>query len=332
MPSQIPFNGPSRRSILGAAGAMVAASVAPVALAQQRSGVQAAQPPAQSGGEELLMRTIPSSGEKIPSIGLGTSRQFDADPNDQAAMEELKAALQAFLDNGGTVVDSSPMYGRAEEVVGKLSTEMGINDRLWLATKVWTQRGQNGPEQMQESMKLMGREGGPIELMQVHNLVDIEEHLPRLKEMKESGTYKYIGITSSARNVIPELTEYAEGKKGDGVKLDFIQLPYNVELREAEERLLPACRENGVATMINVPFGSGRIFRELGDKPLPDHAKEWADSWAQAMLKFSLANEAVTVIIPGTSDPKHAIDNTNAMRGRLPTEEERRRLLEAVGA
>lgn len=318
----------TRRQVL----ALAAASGTSLAAAAALAGLQDAQegPDGRQAPDEILMRQIPSSGEKIPSVGLGTSRQFDVDMNDQEAVSELKQALRAFLDHGGRVVDSSPMYGRAEEVVGALSTEMDVNDQLWLATKVWTQREKDGPGQMQRSMHLLGREGETLELMQVHNLVDIEEHLPRLKEWKEEGTFRYIGITSSRREVLPELTEYAEGK-GD-VKLDLIQLPYNIEMREAEERLLPACRDNGVATMINVPFGSGRIFRQLGDKPLPDHAKEYADTWAQAMLKFILANEAVTVAIPGTSDPKHATDNCNAMRGRLPTEEERRQLIEAVHA
>jgi diketogulonate reductase-like aldo/keto reductase len=222
------------------------------------------------------------------------------------------------------------MYGKSEAVVGKLSTDMGINDKLWLATKVWTQRDKNGPEQMKRSLELMGRPGGTIELMQVHNLVDIEEHLPRLKEMKDSGTFKCIGITSSRRDVIPELTEYAQGK--GGVKLDFIQLPYNIEMREAAERLLPACKENGVATMINVPFGSGRIFRKVRERPLPEHAQRYASSWAQALLKFILANEAVTVAIPGTSNPKHVVDNCGAMRGPLPTPDEIQRLIKEVEA
>lgn len=311
----------SRRAILGAAGAAALASLAGLAIAQD--------PPKVAEGE-LMLRTIPSTGVKIPPVGLGTSRQFDADLTDTAVAEELKNALQAFLDAGGTVVDSSPMYGKAEEVIGKLSADLGVNEKLWIATKVWTRDETDPAAQMKRSMQLLGREGKQIELMQVHNLIDVEENLKILQKWKEEGTFRHIGITSSRREVIPELEAYAKGK--GGIKLDFIQLPYNIEMREAAERLLPACRDNGVATMINVPFGSGRIFRQVRDRPLPDHAKAYASSWAQALLKFILANEAVTVAIPGTSDPKHAIDNCGAMRGPLPTEDEIKRLIEEVAA
>ncbi len=307
----------SRRAILGAAGAALAASFgAPLAAAWQE----------QAG--ELDMRAIPSTGEKIPSIGLGTSNVFDIDTDNTGDAEQRKQTIQAFLDNGGTVVDSSPMYRRSEEVIGKLSTELGNNDKLWIATKVWTSRGEDPAEQMTNSMKLLGREGGKIELMQVHNLVEIEKNLPLIQEWKEKGTFRYIGITSSNRRVIPELTEYAQGK--GGVKLDFIQLPYNVQMRDSAERLLPACKDNGVATMINVPFGSGRLLGGLLQRPLPDHAKGYASSWAQALLKFILANDAVTVIIPGTSNPRHVADNCGAMKGRLPTQEEIQQLIEEV--
>ena len=312
----------SRRSILTAAGAAVAASLigAFVHAAQNSGAAQATS--------KLDMRTIPSSGEKIPSIGLGTSRQFDIDVSDAAAADELQQTLDAFLKAGGTVIDSSPMYGKSEATIGALSGEMANNGKLWIATKVWTSRGEDPVEQMNESMKLLGREGGKIELMQVHNLVEIEKNLPLIQQWKEEGKFRYIGITSSQRRVIEELTAYAEGK--GGVKLDFIQLPYNVQMRDAAERLLPACKANGVATMINVPFGSGRLLGNLLQRPLPEHAKAYAASWPQALLKFILANDAVTVIIPGTSNPKHVADNCGAMRGRLPTEEEITKLIAEV--
>ena len=318
----------TRRAVLTAAGAAV---VAPFAASLAHAAFQDAAAPAGGQTRELDLRTIPSSGEKIPSVGLGTSRQFDVDlASPDTNVEELKQTLQAFLDSGGTVVDSSPMYGKAEEVIGKLSGEMGINDKLWIATKVWTQREKDGAGQMKRSMELLGREDGKIELMQVHNLIDIEENLKLLQQWKEEGTFRHIGITSSRRDVIPELEAYANGK--GGIKLDFIQLPYNIEMREAADRLLPACKDNGIATMINVPFGSGRIFRQVRDRPLPDHAKPYAKSWAQALLKFILANDAVTVAIPGTSNPQHVADNCAAMTGPLPSEEEIKRLIEEVAA
>lgn len=314
---------PSRRSLLTAAGAVIAASLT-APLARAAGSQDAAAKPA----GELDLRAIPSSGEKIPSIGLGTSRQFNIDLADTAAADELKQTLDAFLKAGGTVIDSSPMYGRSEHTIGALSSEMGNNDKLWIATKVWTQSGEDPVEQMNTSLKLLGREGKNLELMQVHNLVEIEKNLPLIQEWKEKGTFRYIGITSSQRRVIDELTRYAEGK--GGVKLDFIQLPYNIEMRDAAERLLPACKDNGVATMINVPFGSGRIFSKVRERPLPEHAQRYAGSWAQALLKFILANEAVTVAIPGTSNPKHVTDNCGAMRGPLPTKEEIAKLIAEV--
>lgn len=313
---------PSRRSILSAAGVAVAASFTGALAHAAQDGA-----PAKATGE-LDLRSIPSTGEKIPSVGLGTSRQFDVELSDNTAVDELKQTLDAFLKAGGTVIDSSPMYGRAETTIGALSGDMSNNDKLWIATKVWTSQGENASEQMTESHKLLGREGKPLELMQVHNLVEIERNLPLIQQWKEEGKFRYIGITSSQRRVIPELTEYAEGK--GGVKLDFIQLPYNVQMRDAAERLLPACKQHGVATMINVPFGSGRLLGNLLQRPLPDHAKEYAASWPQALLKFILANDAVTVIIPGTSNPKHVADNCGAMRGRLPTQDEIKKLIADV--
>ena len=274
------------------------------------------------------MRLIPAIDERIPSIGLGTWQQFDIDLADPAAAAGCREALKAFFDAGGTVVDSSPMYGRSEEVVGALSNDLGINDKLFLATKVWTQGKSAGEKQMQQSLERFGRRS--IELMQVHNLVDAPIHLETMQAWKEQGTFRLIGVTHYTSASLEDLEKFATGQ---GVpKVDFIQLPYHVENRDAEKRLLPACKDNGVATMINIPFGSGGLFRRVRDKPLPEHARAYADSWAQAFLKFILANDAVTCVIPGTSDPKHAIDNCGAMKGRLPTQEERERLVEEVAA
>ena len=311
---------PSRRALL--AGTFLAAAtsaVSPlVASTQERS----------PAAPKLDMRRIPAIDQEVPSIGLGTWQQFDIDLGDQALREDRKAALKAFVDAGGTVVDSSPMYGRSEEVVGALSRELGVNEELFLATKVWTQGQAAGQRQMQQSLDRLGRR--TLELMQVHNLVDAAAHLETMQEWKQQGTFRLIGVTHYTSASLGDLEKYATG---DGVpKVDFIQLPYHVENRDAEQRLLPACKDNGVATMINIPFGSGGLFRRVGERPLPDHARAYAGSWAQAFLKFILANDAVTCVIPGTSDPKHAVDNCAAMTGRLPTAEEREKLVEEVTA
>ncbi len=306
---------PSRRSLL--ASAAFAAATAIGAGPRQDGG---------SAPADLDRREIPATGDRVPSVGLGTWQQFDIDMADQQTAAERRRTLKAFFDAGGRIVDSSPMYGRSEEVVGALSDELGINDKLWLATKVWTQGKEAGQKQMQQSLDRFRRQ--KLELMQVHNLVDVELHLQTLREMKQQGIFKLIGVTHYTSASLPDLEKFAGGPN----KVDFIQLPYHVENRDAEKRLLPLCQDNGVATMINIPFGSGGLFRRVRDRELPDHARGYAKTWAQAFLKFILANEAVTCVIPGTSDPEHAIDNCGAMTGRLPTEEERTRLIEAVEA
>lgn len=317
----------SRRAVLKIAGA--AAAVSASAGASLSWAASQAEPPASSGpAAPLDEREIPGTGVKIPSVGLGTSRQFDVDLADEDAVAELKQTLQRFLDLGGTVVDSSPMYGRAEQVVGRLSTDLGINDKLWLATKVWTQRETDGEGQMRRSIGRLGREK-QLELMQVHNLVDVDEHLKTLRAWKDQGTFRHIGVTHYTRESLEDLERYATNKDG-ATKVDFIQLPYNIEMRAAEERLFPLCRDNGVATLINVPFGNGGLFGRVKGKPLPAHARRYAGTWAQAFLKFILANDAVTCVIPGTSDPKHVEDNCGAMRGPLPTAEECKQLIAEV--
>lgn len=320
----------SRRGLL--AGSFLAAAAGlgiSGSAAGERPSMSRGRQDAPSEGESKLdRRMIPAINERIPSVGLGTWQQFDIDLADEAAVAERKAALKAFYDAGGRVVDSSPMYARSEEVVGSLSKELGINDELFLATKVWTQGKEAGEKQMQQSLERLGRR--TLELMQVHNLTDTAVHLETMQAWKERGTFRLIGVTHYTSASLNDLEKYATGQ---GVpKVDFIQLPYHVENRDAEKRLLPACRDNGVATMINIPFGSGGLFRRVRDRELPDHARGYAKTWAQAFLKFILADDAVTCVIPGTSDPEHAIDNCGAMTGRLPTEEERARLVEDVAA
>lgn len=302
---------PSRRAFLAA---MVVASAAGVTSGQD----------APATNEGLDVRTIPSSGARAPSIGLGTWQQFDIDLTDAEAVAERKKTLQSFYDAGGRLIDSSPMYRRSEAVVGKLTEDLDLNADFFFATKVWTRGEEEGRQQMRQSFDHFRRER--LELMQVHNLVDADTHLKTLRAWKEEGRLTHIGVSHYTSQSLADLETFTRGDR----KVDVIQLPYNVENQGAEKRLLPACRDNGVATIINIPFGGGGLFGKVRGRDLPEHARRYAESWAQAFLKFILANKAVTCIIPGTNDPEHAADNCGAMRGPLPTEEERRKLLAEI--
>lgn len=307
----------SRRQALAMAAVSAVSLAAPLAFGQDTGGGRGSEP-------KLDVREIPSSGVKIPSIGLGTSQQFNIDLQNTAEVEERKAALQAFYDAGGRLIDTAPSYGTSEPVVGALTADLGLNDKVIFATKVGIEGEEAGIEQMRQSLENLKRE--KIEFMQVHNLRDVDTQLKTLRKWKEDGTLGHIGVTHFRSNSLDDLLPFTEGDR----KVDVIQLNYNIEDRQAEERLLPACRENGVATIINVPFGRGGLFGKVRGRELPEHAQRYANSWAQAFLKFLLANEAVTCIIPGTSDAKHATDNCGAMTGPLPTEEERRQLLKKI--
>ncbi|OEY68100.1 aldo/keto reductase [Marinobacter sp. X15-166B] len=276
--------------------------------------------------DSLIRRTIPSTDEGIPVIGLGTARTFNVSPDNQSAMAALRQVLNHFYQGGGRVVDSSPMYGHAETVVGQLAADLGIADELFMATKVWTRGQQEGIAQMQRSAQRMG--GGPLELMQVHNLVDTEAHLETLKAWREEGRIRYIGVTHSRTRAFDELTRLCEQEP-----LDFVQFNYNIHEREAEKRLLPAARENGVATLINEPFAKGSLFRLVRGQALPDWAADLGvASWAQFFLKFIVSHPAVTCAIPATSNPEHALDNIGAAHGYVPDLKERRRMAEHVQA
>lgn len=262
--------------------------------------------------ETILKRTIPSSGERIPAVGLGTWQTFDVSQSSDER-NALKDVLTTLLSKGGTVVDSSPMYGRSEEVVGDLSTALGINQQLFVATKVWTSGKESGIRQMNESFRLLRRER--IDLMQIHNLVDWETHLKTLRAWKDEGKIKYIGLTHYTEGAHGQLEEIIRREK-----VDFIQINYNVVERKAERRLLPAAKDHGVAVLVNQPFESGSLFRRVRGMELPSWAAEFdCRSWAQLFLKFILAHPSVTCVIPGTSKPHHMSDNISAAFGELPT-------------
>lgn len=276
-----------------------------------------------SNQQSILSRKIPSSGELLPVVGLGTWQTFGVGP-DSAERQPLKEVLQEFITLGGKLIDSSPMYGTAESVVGDLTRELGVRQRLFVATKVWTSGRLTGIEQMTDSMQKLGAD--PIDLMQVHNLVDVETQLQTLNTWKREGRVRYTGVThyhaGSHEAVANVISKHS---------VDFIQINYSVAEREAEQRLLPLAQERGIAVIINRPFAGGDVFRRIRSKPLPAWAAEIdCDSWAQVLLKFVLSHPAVTCAIPATSKVAHLRDNMKAGLGRLPDQSLRERIAAAT--
>lgn len=274
-----------------------------------------------AAGREAIKKTIPSSGEELAVMGMGTSRTFDAG-NDTALRAQLRDVLQSFFDNGGELIDSSPMYGSSEEVTGDLLKDVTGKDKLFAATKVWIYGRDAGVEQMQASMDKMGVE--TMDLMQIHNLRDWKTHLRTLRDWKEKGKIRYIGITTSHGRDHEEFINIMKNEK-----LDFVQFSYNIENRVAEKEIFPIAADRGIATLINRPFQRGSLFSKAGDKPLPGWAEDVdCDTWAQVFLKYIVSHPAVTCVIPATSKVKHMEDNMNAGFGRLPDEALRKRMEE----
>jgi aryl-alcohol dehydrogenase-like predicted oxidoreductase len=276
---------------------------------------------------KLLKRKIPSTGEDLPAIGLGTSGPFEVG-TDEAARAPLREVLDAFFLSGCTLIDTSPMYSTAESVLGALLTP-GQQAKAFVATKVWTPSSgghgeQKGVEQMQRSMTLLKHPR--IELMQVHNLVDLDVHLKTLRRWKAEGRIKYIGVTHYTTSSYPDLIGIIEREK-----IDFVQFNYSVVTREAEKKLLPLCADKGVAVIINRAFEDGNLFDKVRGKPLPAWAAEFdAHSWAQVFLKFVLAHPAVTCVIPATGKVRNLADNLGAGVGRLPDATQKARIIAAV--
>lgn len=281
----------------------------------------------QTAGESstLLTRAIPSSGEKLPVIGLGTWQTFDVDLRPDTG-EQLQDVLAQFAKLGGRVIDSSPMYGRSEQVIGELSAKLGLRDKFFLATKVWTRGKAAGIESMERSMERMQTK--TIDLMQVHNLVDTATQLATIREWKAAGRIRYVGITHSNTNAHPEVEKVLQSEK-----LDFVQINYSIMEREAEKRILPLAQDRGVAVLANRPFGGGDLFNRMRSKPLPDWAAELdCRSWAQFFLKWIVAHTAVTCAIPATNNPKHLEDNVQGGLGRMPDAKMRQRMIEFVSS
>ncbi len=269
----------------------------------------------------MSKRPIPSSGELLPVVGCGTYIGFDA-ATDSAQYQRLPAVLQALHAAAGSVIDSSPMYGRAEAVIGELfGAAPEARSKSFLATKVWTSGQDAGIAQMEQSMRLMNTK--TIDLMQIHNLVDWRTHWVTLRRWKAEGRIRYIGLTHYTSSAYTELEAALRSSRPD-----FVQLNYSIDDRAAEKRLLPLARELGIAVLVNMPFGGGGLLRSLAGKPLPGWAAEiGCESWAQVLLKFVLSHPAATCVIPGTSRPEHMAQNAAAGSGVIPDASMRKRML-----
>ena len=284
-----------------------------------RSGGLLAQP------EPLIQKKIPSTGETIPIIGVGTARRYE-EITTETAKAPLRDTLRQFKELGGKVIDSSPTYGTAEAIVGELIDELKIRDSLFFATKVSTSGRQAGIDQIQRSFKRL--RAAKIDLIAVHNLRDTKTHLQTLRELKQAGRIGYIGITTSFEN---QYAEFEQTMKAEN--LDFVQVDYALDNRNADERILPLASDRGMAAMINLPFGRGRLFNAVQGKKLPDWAPEFdCKTWAQFFLKYIVSHPAVTCAVPGMAKAEYVIDNLGAARGRLPDAAMRRRMEKFIDA
>lgn len=272
-----------------------------------------------------IKKAIPSSGEKLAVVGMGTSRTF-VNPDDAAFQQQLLEVLDIFFSAGGQLLDSSPMYGPAESIIGQLLPKLDNTGELFAATKVWTRGEQAGIEQMQDSMRKMSVPF--MDLMQIHNLKDWQTHLKTLRAWKEQGKIRYLGITTSHGRFHSELIDIMRKEP-----LDFVQLSYNIMDREAEQVLLPMAQDKGIATLINRPYQRGDLFSRSRGKPLPAVAEELqCTSWAQLFLKWILGHPATNCVIPASSKPKHVRDNMAAGFGVLPDASQRQQILNTFNA
>jgi diketogulonate reductase-like aldo/keto reductase len=271
----------------------------------------------------MLTRAIPATGEKLPVIGLGTWQTFDVGSG-ESERKPLAQVLSQLVSLGGRVVDSSPMYGRSEEVIGDLASSLQLHGKLFVATKVWTRGRDAGIQSMERSFTRLKTK--QIDLMQVHNLVDVPVHLQTMRQWKEAGRFRYIGVTHYNETAFPELERVLRAEP-----LDFLQINYSLGEREAEQRILPIAQERGVAVIINRPFGGGDLFPRVRAKPLPDWAAEFdCTSWAQFLLKWIIGHSTVTCAIPATNNPEHLRDNAAAGMGKLPDAKTRQRMIQYV--
>lgn len=271
----------------------------------------------------ILKRAVPRTGEPLPAIGLGTWQTFDV-AADNSSLEPLKEVLREFVRLGGSVIDSSPMYGDSESVVGALATELAIQKQLFLATKVWTRGRDAGIRQMEESFRRLRVQR--VDLLQVHNLVDWRTQLATLRRWKDQNKVRYIGVTHYTASAYEELAGVLESQE-----VDFVQLNYSIAERDAERRLLPLALDRRIAVLVNRPFAQGALFRKLLGKSLPVWAKEiGCATWSRFFLKFIVSHPAVTCVIPATSKVEHLLDNMQAGVGPLPDAAMRERMARSV--
>ena len=268
----------------------------------------------------MITRKIPSSGELIPAIGLGSWITFNVGDSENE-LAPMRNVLGAFVDAGGKVIDSSPMYGRSEKVIGKLAAELNVTDKLWFATKVWTTGESSGKTQIENSREYFKK--WPV-LLQVHNLQDLKTHLRTLRALKEEGKLKYIGVTHYLDSEHETLANVVKSEK-----LDFIQVNFSIRSRSAENYLLPLAAERGVGVIINKPFESGALFPAINNVSLPTWSKEWGiSSWSAFFLKYIISNTNITCTIPATSQVSHLQENMAACFGPVPDEATRKKMVE----
>jgi aryl-alcohol dehydrogenase-like predicted oxidoreductase len=306
----------SRRGVLGAGAGAIAGALSRATPANAEFELS----PFSSRG---IRRPIPSSGELLPIVGLGTSQVFQIG-KDPAERAQRRAVIEVMALSGGGLIDTASTYGTAEGVVGDLVEEAGLRDKVFLATKCEVRSPAATIAEMQESLRQL--KAPKIDLMQLHNVRDPKTDLALLREWKAKGTFRYIGITTSSNGDQDALAAVTAREKPD-----FVQVNYSITDRDAEKRVLPAAKDNGAAVLCNLPFGRGQLFRLVRGKPLPDWAKEFdVDSWGQFFLKFLLSNDAVTVVIPGTDKVEHMKDNLVAGRARMPNPETRKRMIALI--
>jgi len=273
------------------------------------------------GAQEILTKAIPSTGERLPVIGLGTASSFSGAARSGAERRELTEVVRLFTELGGTLIDTAPSYGRSEVALGEMMREVGNAEQVFMATKISGANGRSeGLAQVAASEERMAPTD--MDLIQVHNLGDWQVQLPLLRELKQEGRIRYVGITTSRKRQYDRLVPILRSEE-----LDFVQFDYAIDNRSAEDELIPIARDRGIATLINGPFGRTRLFRRVGDRPVPEWAREFgATSWAQFFLKWLVGHPAITVPIPATSDARHLRDNMGALLGRAPDEGERTRM------
>jgi diketogulonate reductase-like aldo/keto reductase len=307
---------PGRRDFMKAAGLATAAASAPPLLVA--SGAALAQ------GGDVITRKIPRTGEVVPAVGLGTYLTFDVIPGQPR--DHVREVMRRFWDGGGRVIDTSPLYGTGEISVGDFATGMGITNQMFVANKIWSTGefladDSHARRSLEQSMQRLWRDR--IDVMQVHSLVNVDQILPVFANWKKEGRIRHFGVTHHELPYFGALAQYVE--RGD---VDFVQVHYSIAVRQAEERILPAALDKGVAVLVNMPFEKARLFKLVEGRPLPDFAREiGAANWAQFFLKWVISHPAVTCAIPATNNPGHQAENIGALRGPLPDREMRARML-----